>query len=174
MKSIALPNFDKLADFVEWYFKNGKPMLVPDDFEVFLTDDATSSCLFRSGRYQVELYLIHPNPLVPPHEHPGVENIEISSNCWATLTPLEIPAFLQVEGQVHGDSFKERGAKTGFMIMSFQRWDDNLKMSTIGSRWKGHTAGEKHEALIRRFNPNALIYPGYADVTKTNKVADVL
>ena len=58
--------------------------------------------------------------------------------------------------------------------MSFQRWDDNLKMSTIGSRWKGHTAGEKHEALIRRFNPNALIYPGYADVTKTNKVVDVL
>lgn len=172
--NFILPHFDKLKDFVVWYLKNGKPILIPDNFEVFQTDDATACCLFRSGRYQVEMYLVHPDPLIPPHEHPQVENIEIPSGGWAGITESNLESYLQVDGQEHGESFKKRGESHGFMIMSFQRWADGLEITTIGSRWKGHTVGKKHEALIKRFNPQALVYPGYADVTKKPKTMEIL
>jgi len=172
--SFILPHFDKLKDFVVWYLKNGKPILIPDNFEVFETDDATACCLFRSGRYQVEMYLVHPNPLLPPHEHPQVENIEIPSGAWSSLKESDLDKLLQVDGQAHGESFKERGKYKGFMIMSFQRWAEGLEITTIGSRWKGHTVGEKHENLIKRFNPKAVVYPGYADVTQNRNIQEIL
>lgn len=157
-----IPDFKDLESFVVWYVKNNMPLLPPKTHEVFLSDDATAACLFRHKQYQVELYLIHPKPVIPVHEHPGVENFELPQSGWGSINFN----LIQTEGQSHGVGFKERANHSGFMLYSAQKWDDGLELSTIGARWKGHTAGPKHEALIKRFNPKALIYPGYADVTK--------
>jgi hypothetical protein len=54
----------------------------------------------------------------------------------------------------------------GYPLVAFQHWlhsDPN----TIASQWKGPTAGRKHEALIRKFHPNAYIVEGYADITRS-------
>jgi hypothetical protein len=157
-----IPDFKDLESFVVWYVENNMPLLPPKNYEVFLSDDATASCLFRHKQYQVEMYLIHPNPVIPIHEHPGVENFEVPQGSWQDIN-FDL---IQTAGQSHGIGFKERAKNSGFILYSAQKWDDGLELSTIGARWKGHTAGPKHEALIKRFNPKALIYPGYADVTK--------
>jgi hypothetical protein len=157
-----IPDFKDLKSFVIWYVENNMPLLPPKNPEVFLSDDATASCLFRHKQYQVEMYLIHPNPVIPVHEHPGVENFEVPQSSWQDINFN----LIQTAGQAHGVGFKERAKHSGFILYSAQKWDDGLEPSTIGARWKGHTAGPKHEALIKRFNPKALIYPGYADVTK--------
>lgn len=173
MRSITpeeVPVFKNLVHFTEWYLNSGMPTLIPYNAEVFLTDDATATCLFRHGRYQFEMYFIHPNPTIPQHSHPGVENIEIPSSSWARLTPEILQRRIQKENQTHGRDIRERAACAGFALFSAQRWDDGLEISTIGARWKGFTAGPKHDALIRRFNPDCYSSIGYADVTRKREI----
>jgi hypothetical protein len=161
----TVPEFRDLVHFTQWYLASNMPILLPDTPEVFLSDDATATCLFRHGRYQFEMYLIHPNPVIPAHEHPGVDNIEIPSGSWGDFTEAVLQSRMQTAGLVHGGNIRIRAQNAGFALFSAQRWDEDLEMSTIGARWKGHTAGPKHDALIKRFNPDCLQYPGYADVT---------
>ena len=169
----TIPEFKDVSHFANWYLDNNMPLLFSFPQEIFVTDDATAVSLFRYKRYQFEMYLIHPQPVIPKHEHPGVENIEVEvkrlagNNYKNILTP-------QQKGVAHGPGIKDKAEGSGFMLFSAQRWDDGLEISTIGARWKGHTAGPKHEALIKRFNPNCFMYPGYADVTKTNAVVEIL
>lgn len=169
-----VPSFTTLIDFADWYVSAGMPTLFPENHEVFVSDDATASCLFRHGRFQFEIYFIHPNPVIPKHEHPGVQNIEMSQSAWSSLSRDELECRIQRDGVQHGVGFKDRAGHQGFVLMSAQMWDEGLEVSTIGARWKGHTAGPKHEALIRRFNPDCLVYPGYADVTAKAKQTEIL
>lgn len=171
ISSEDVPEFTDVVHFTQWYLAAGMPILIPKGAEVFVSDDATATCLFRSGRYQFEMYFIHPNPLIPLHEHPGVENIEIPSSGWKNLSESALRSRLQSFGQSHGRSILERGVSTGFALFSAQKWHDDIEMSTIGARWKGFTAGPKHDALIRRFNPDCFAYTGYADVTRQRELA---
>jgi len=166
-----LPEFSDLIHFTEWYLSAGMPILLPDNSEVFLSDDATATCMFRHGRYQFEMYFIHPDPLIPKHEHPGVENIEIPSGSWHNFSRSALESRLQGDNQSHGKGIVERAGTAGFALFSAQKWQEGIEISTIGARWKGHTAGPKHDALIRRFNPNTFAYPGYADVTRGRQLA---
>lgn len=169
-----VPNFSGVADFAAWYLSSGMPVLLPKNPEVFLSDDATASCMFRHGRFQFEMYLIHPRPVIPQHEHPGVTNIEIPSQGWKSFSFEELTNNIQQAEQSHGDDIRVRAEHNGFMLFSAQMWDEGLEVSTIGARWKGHTAGPKHEALIRRFTPDCLVYPGYADVTVKTQALEIL
>jgi hypothetical protein len=169
-----VPEFSGIIDFARWYIANGMPLKPPAQQEVFLSDDASATCLFRHGRYQVEMYLIHPQPVIPFHEHPGVENIEVSQSHWSTLTDDQLEQFVQRSGQGHGGDFRVRAGHSGFALISAQKWDEGIPLSTIGARWRGHTAGPKHEAIIRRFNPGCLVIPGYADVTQRATTVTVL
>jgi hypothetical protein len=171
---VDVPHFDGVEAFARWYLASGMPSMPPENPEVFVTDDATASCLFRHGRYQFEIYLIHPQPVIPQHEHPGVENIEFPVSALARMGLDSMGGLIQRDGMAHGKSIKERAEHNGFVLYSAQKWADGIPMSTIGARWKGHTAGPKHEALIRRFNPDGLVYPGYADVTRERAVSEVL
>jgi len=174
VRACDVPHFSDVAAFTNWYLQTGMPILLPKNHEVFVSDDATATCMFRHGRFQFEMYLIHPNPVIPEHEHPGVENIEVSSLAWSTLTETMLRNLIQRSGDAHGGNIRSRASHGGFMLFSAQMWDEGLEISTIGARWKGHTAGPKHDALIRRFNPNCFSYPGYADVTRTSELEAIL
>lgn len=164
---MQVPDFACVEDFAVWYIDHGIPLKPPKNAEVFVSDDATASCLFRHGRYQFEIYLVHANPVIPQHEHPGVENVEFDiSTLLNQHSTSQLARFVQCDGMSHGWGIRRRAEHAGFVLYSAQKWADGLEMSTIGARWKGHTAGPKHEALIRRFNPDCLVYPGYADVTQ--------
>lgn len=58
-------DWDTLEDFVTWFTESKFPVVIPWDAEVRRTDDATTICLFRKGRYQVEIYLIYPGWVIP-------------------------------------------------------------------------------------------------------------
>jgi len=170
-----VPDFRGVEEFADWYISQGMPLHQPEGAEVFLSDDATASCLFRHGRFQFEIYLIHAEPVIPQHEHPGVQNIEVTAQSVRAMLDSGVTSYVvQRSGMSHGRDIRERASPAGFVLYSAQQWDEGIEMSTIGARWKGHTAGPKHEALIRRFNPNCLVYPGYADVTRERAVSEVL
>lgn len=149
--------------FAEWWMKAGTPLIIHKGAEVFLSDDATAACLFRKGRFQVELYLIHPQPMVPDHEHPGVEVIKMRMGYKNHLSFSNVLR----NGESHGPGIRLEAELTGYPLIAFQHWLDR-DPTTIASMWKGNTVGPKHEAIIRRYHPEAYIVDGYADITRKN------
>lgn len=161
-KDFVIPEtWANVEEFGEWWMSAKMPMMIPVDQEVFLSDDATAICLFRQGRFQVELYLIHPTPQVPVHEHPGVEVIKVRTG--NQHGPRFSPTLY--DGQSHGSGMKLEAEVRGFPLLAIQHWKTK-DPTTIASMWKGKTAGPMHESLIRRFNPGCFIEDGYADITK--------
>jgi hypothetical protein len=156
--------WNDVKEFADWWIAIGMPIMFPKNSEVFLSDDATAICLFRKDKFQVELYLIHPQPFVPAHEHPGVEVIKMR------LGNRDIPMMSDVlkDGHSHGAGFRLEGEDKGFPLIAFQHWLEG-EPSTIASKWKGPTAGPMHDSLIKRFNPTAHVTAGYADITKTQE-----
>jgi hypothetical protein len=150
-----------VKEFADWWMAAGMPMIYPKDPEIFLSDDATAVSIFRHGRFQVELYLIHPNPKVPVHEHPGVEVIKMS------MTVAKVPIMSNVlkDGESHGAGQRMAAEHIGFPLIAFQHWLTR-EPTTIASMWKGPTVGPLQEALIKRFNPDAYVVDGYADTTR--------
>lgn len=163
-ENLEIPDsWNDVKEFADWWMAAGMPMIFPKDPEVFLSDDATAISIFRKGRFQVELYLIHPHPLVPDHEHPGVEVIKM------TLTHAKVPLMSAIlhDGESHGAGSRVEAEKIGFPLVAFQHWKTR-EPCTIAAMWKGPTVGPKQEALIKRFNPTAYVVDGYADITRVN------
>jgi hypothetical protein len=160
--NLVIPDtWKNVEDFADWWFRNGMPIKFQESSEVFLSDDATSIALFRKGRFQVELYLIHPNPTVPVHEHPDVEVIK------ARLDGKRYPYLSNTlrNSETHGAGLRLEAEDKGYPLLAIQHWLTR-DPTTIASMWKGNTVGPKQESLIRRFNPDAYIVQGYADITK--------
>ena len=163
--NLAVPDtWADVKEFADWWVHAGMPIMFPPNPEVFLSDDATAIALFRKGRFQVELYLIHPAPKVPEHEHPDVEVIKMR------LGNREIPIMSTVlhNGESHGASTRLEAEERGFPLIAFQHWLTR-EPTTIASMWKGPTVGPKQENLIKRFNPDAHVESGYADITKSSR-----
>jgi len=161
--NLVIPDtWKNVEDFADWWFRNGMPIKFQDSSEVFLSDDATSIALFRKGRFQVELYLIHPNPTVPVHEHPDVEVIK------ARLDGKKYPYLSNTlhNNEAHGAGLVLEAEDKGYPLLAIQHWLTR-DPTTIASMWKGNTVGPKQESLIRRFNPDAYIVEGYADITRS-------
>lgn len=161
-------SWNDVQEFCDWYMENNMPIRFDSETEIFCSDDATSFCLFKHGNFQVEMYLIHPSPLVNMHEHPNVEVIKlpIHEGFGESSSVLKM-------GMSHGAGMRMVGAQKGFPLLAFQHWKKD-KPSTVAAAWKGKTVGPKHEDLIRRFYPNALILNGYADITKPSNYLEVL
>lgn len=171
--------FADVVDFAEWYYLNGCPQKVSADVQIYRTDSASSACVYRDGRYQVEMYLIDKAAPVPEHQHPGVDAVELDQGVLDLLrdpTTLrsELAKFALYKGQWHGAGIMNRAKHSGFYLTSCQYWHDDIPITTISSRWAGHTVGPLHESLIRLYNPNAYVIPGYADVTRHAEEVDIL
>jgi hypothetical protein len=168
LADIKIPDtWNSVLEFGKWWIDQRMPIFVgPKNPEIFLSDDATAVSLFCHGRFQIELYLIHPSPLVPDHEHPGVEVIKVRMGTGSELglTPTLL------DGQVHGAGIRLEAETKGFPLIAVQHWK-SMEPCTIAAMWKGPTVGPKQEALIRRFHPDAYVVDGYADITR--KITDV-
>lgn len=164
-------SWDSCYEFGKWWFDNKMPIMIPTDYRVYCSDDATSICLFRHKQFQIEMYLIFPDPNLPVHEHPGVEVIKTRLNLYENnkLAVQQHSSGTLFTGQSHGAgiNFKELDVseKSGFPLVAIQKWDDGLTPTTVASRWKGHAVGPKHIELVKNENSNAHIDDNYIDVT---------
>lgn len=116
LEGVKLPKWGSVREFAKWWCDNGSPIAPPAE-TVYLSDDATSFCLFRSGQFQVELYLIHPSPNLPQHGHPDVEVIKMRLDQYTCAdgrfmkTSNEEASDTLFQGETHGAgiNFKEKG-----------------------------------------------------------------
>lgn len=150
--------WDTLEEFVDWYMKERKPLCVPWDAEVFVTDDATAMCIFRQGQYQVEMYLIHAGFNVLPHGHPDMEVITVGmggGGCFGEpLMPYGTSKYLGrtlkiVPGEYHGGGDGTAHGK-GFMLLTFEKWLNGVKPTSAAIQWEGPLAGPLHKALHQK------------------------
>lgn len=163
LKHLEIPEtWDNVESFCDWYMENNLPITFSNESEVFLSDDATAVCLFRHGQFQVELYLVYPEPKVPIHEHPNVEVIKVR-----LYEKTAIASNPLTNGESHGAGFRVEGESLGFPLIAVQHWISGEKPHTVAAQWRGRTVGPMQENLIRRFHPDALVIDGYADITKT-------
>lgn len=175
MSSEDIPEtWNSVKDFCRWWYESGTPLMVPQDAEVYCSDDATSIVLFRKGQFQVELYLVFPFPNLPVHEHPGVEVIKSRPPRYSENNEVSSASSISetlLRGQKHGagrnfHESEEGATGLGFPLLAFQKWDDDLKPTTVASRWRGQAVGPKQAALVRRYKPDAYWDGFLVDVTR--------
>jgi len=165
-------DWDTLEDFISWFIDSKFPIVIPWDAEVRRTDDATTICLFKKGRYQVEIYLIYPGWVIPVHGHPNVEVVTMNMGGGKRGTKNKlggssIAGSLSeklTDGTTHGGESATLFSD-GYCLYSFEKWPENTKITSAAVHWKGKTAGPIHDELIEKYYPGAVKEPGYADVT---------
>jgi hypothetical protein len=154
--------WNDVYQFKDWWVEN-RPIFPPFKNGTFITDLAYSLCLFRSGQFQVELYIIKPNSTSPEHAHPGVDsvfmylggNIEFGKED-GSYNDLSLDQVEQengthklfgrtaeaMDGAMHSvRTFDQCGA-----FLSFEHWKTKEPDSVV-LNWKGKPDGEKHQKL---------------------------
>lgn len=171
---ISIPkDWENLEDFVMWYLKQRMPLMIPYDARVMTSDDAVAICVFRSGHYQVELYLEYPGMYIRKHSHPRMEVITMmlgggnnsppnpvtkTSKFWGTIQKKLMP------GEYHGGE-PEFSTGEGFALLAFQRWENIEEMTSASVQWKGEIQGDRQKDLILKYKPDAFIESTHADVS---------
>lgn len=156
-QTILQPEFNSLEAFFSWYKTNRYPLQPPTDGAVFVTDISYSYCLYRNGRFQVEIYLVKPNAQTPEHSHPGVENIIMlmGGDAFAGVVPPQnnLEAISNVFGMcaptlkdnnTHAVGTSARGAA----LLSIEMWPEGVTPTSLAVNWKGDVCGPVHSALL--------------------------
>lgn len=159
--NIEIPETWKtLEDFVRWFMDNRMPIMIPQNPNIVVSDNATAYTIFRKEPYQVEVYVNYPNCRIAEHGHPGMEVITMS------LTNFGGFAKKLNKGKKHGGPEFDSPAGIGSVMFTFEKWPEGAEITTAAANWVGETAGPLQEAIIKSRYPNAHIENGYADVTK--------
>jgi len=158
--------WNNLEEFVDWYMESKMPVRIPQDTFVFTNENVTATVLFRHKNFQVELYLGFPNKLSGEHFHPGMEVIIMQIAKLDEYTVWGLCMNILKDGHSHiVDSQGERGV----VFLSFEKWEDESRMTSASANWTGKTDGPLHDALIKHHYPESFVSNGYAVVSKTDK-----
>jgi hypothetical protein len=155
--SLAIPEtWATLDEFIEWYMDSKMPWMIPEDSEVYRTDDASSIVLFRHDRYQVELYVNDPASTVPLHGHPGMDLVTMQIG---RMNPIRwgFPNSILRSSEKHDGNF---ASEKGTVFLTFEKWLPGIPMTSASVNWVGPTVGPIHEKLIKRHFPNVEIVDG--------------
>lgn len=149
---------DKLAQFKDWWLAH-RDLRVPFDSPVTCdaapqTDTTTwGAVLYRAGCWQVQLFILKPDSVIPEHRHPNVDSFEVYlsgdiefSLDGKVMTPIgesAVPGFdghhvylgtsiRVVPGAWHG---AKSGAKGG-LFLSVQQWLNGVVPGNVGADWE--------------------------------------
>jgi hypothetical protein len=158
--------WNTLKEFVDWYIENKYPLRPPFDSGVYVTDFSNSFILYREGQYQVELYLIKPGTLPADHSHPNVENIIMVlggtiegsvnnqvhdvSHLWNKSNPdgTSILFGKLTEPLIYPSTHSVGGGPNGCAVMTFEKWPEGVKPTSVIYDWGGPPVGEFHRSAL--------------------------
>lgn len=164
-------NWDTLHEFRDWYISCGMPIMPPFKNAIFASDLAYGLCIYRSGQYQVELYITKPNTEPPYHSHPGVEssfmhlagNVEFKAPDTAYNANASAYQYQHPNGNHHvlfglfaelpaGGVHTAWCGKEGGAFLSFERWDTLIEPTSVTVNWVGDTAGPEHTNILDKMS----------------------
>jgi len=153
---------DQLEEFKDWFFRNIPPLgAVPLSHAVHKIEDVTSIIWFRDGEYQVQMFAVPGNYIIPEHTHPNVDSIEVyvggqikfsHSGKWITTdedlkttsflgTALPRGSTIRVKpNDIHGGIFGPAGG----VFLSIQHWLNGVKPHCVAADYSGIVMGAHH------------------------------
>jgi hypothetical protein len=176
---ISVPDsWESLEDFIRWYVDSGMPLCVDFSSEVIHVEGFSAATLLKKGQYQIELYHIYNFSNIPHHAHPGIEVYTFQMGGGETGSPRRDALKTSTNWMSHGwkaESGELHGgiglgsSTNGWVIISFQKWPEGVEPEAVSAWWVGATEGPLHEKVIERYFPGAVLYPGFADITTTER-----
>lgn len=173
LQRVSLNPADPLDRFAMDFLDARSPIgFVPFMNAVHKVEDVWSVTWLRHGQFQVQLFIIPPNYVIPEHTHPNVDSYECNiggqsrfSHGGKFITPEE--AFTQpgerglskIRGalirvrpnDVHGGVFGESGA----VFFSIQHWLNGVAPHCVAADYSGKVMGPHHLASIKAGEPVA-------------------
>lgn len=168
---IVDPSMDQLENFLIWFLLVAPPIgMIPLNDAVNDIEDVRSVLWYRNGQYQIQMFVVPPNYIIPEHTHPNVDSFELylggqarfSLNGKFTITEEEITnpdnlglcvkrgSIIRVRPKdVHGGVF----GPSGGVFMSIQQWLNGVEPHCVALDYDGVTMGPKHFNKVKNGNP---------------------
>jgi hypothetical protein len=136
----------------------------PFENAIHTTDIAYALSVFRTGQYQVELYIIKPNTLTPVHSHPNIESISVyltgnmefrqADGTFADLSAYQTEKpngthrlqWMKADTN-YGTPHAVKTGEEGGAFLIFEKWLVGTPTSVAVS-WEGELVGEEHAKLM--------------------------
>lgn len=144
-----------LEDYAAWHASAGYPMYLAHT-TTYTTDDAIAVPVHQYYNYQVELYIIHNPDKVPTHGHPGVQVMQslLGLTGWGT------PGSKLIFPETHGTGSPRKDTT---LMLTYERWDPRLQVTSLAVRWWGVSVGPIQESLVKKYYPTAVVSSGWID-----------
>lgn len=154
-----------LEAFAEWFMNGSILARVPHDAPSHMLDGVTAITLCRSAQYQVQMFAVPANHIIPEHYHPNVDSIEIyvggdlrfslagrflsSREIADTPTGTGVSMLRGMRVRVHpGDLHGGVCGPHGGVFYSIQQWLNGVKPTCVASDYVGIAMGPQHLASI--------------------------
>jgi len=154
-----------LDNFIAWYAEYPPPVpMTPPDDGVYCDDIVFGVVLLRVKQYQVQMFIAKPNAIIPDHVHPNADAAEIfvsgmmfSKKGKTVLNQARIDRrtpegmsyphgrIIRINaGDLHGAECSSKGGA----FLTFQKWQEGHKPTSLGINWVGKTVGNEHTEMV--------------------------
>ena len=163
--------FDPLEQFAKWFINESPRFgLIPFHNAVHNIQDVISVIWYRKKPFQVQMFIVPPNYVIPEHTHPNVDSYEFYlggqinfslNGTWTTekFENLEPDAFgcAPFKGHVirvhpsslHGGTFGPAGG----VFMSIQHWLNDVDPHCVSLDYDGVVVGPDHLKKVKFGKP---------------------
>lgn len=160
-----------LQEFTQWYVAAGCPQRPPADCQIHCSEYSFNFTVFRQGQYQVELYLIRPNTVTPPHHHSfDQQTIFLAGELWGTRQGLggsvghsghpdrrhqhnlnlAHPDSMTIGAPLLQDQWhKLHAGAQGAAILVAEYWPEGSDPSSAIIEWYGESLGPEHDQRLK-------------------------
>lgn len=169
--AISFPDFyaasDPLESFLNW-FKDESPKfgLIPLLNAVHKIEDVTSVTWLRHEQFQVQLFIVPPNYVIPEHTHPNVDSFEFYLGGQSKFSlfgewivdedEIKLPSDFGLSriremsirvlpNSPHGGVF----GPSGGVFMSIQHWLNGIEPHCVSSDYTGKVMGDHHLKMVK-------------------------
>jgi len=165
-----------LEEFAGWFLKNSSVIAsVPLHGAVSKIEDVTSVLMYRGGSFQVQMFIVPADYIIPEHTHPNVDSLEIymggqirfsHSGKWVisddeffnaspdeqrgTGLPQRAGHAIRVRpDELHGGIF----GPSGGVFLSIQHWLNGVKPHCVAADYIGVVMGKHHLDSVKNGSP---------------------
>lgn len=161
-----IPDFyshsDPLSAFLDWFISSSPKFgMIPLHNAVQKIDGVTSVLWFRHNSFQVQLFIVPPNYIIPEHVHPNVDSFEVYlggqakfslNGKWEIhdseminptidgISHVRTQSIRVLPSSPHGGTF----GPSGGVFLSVQHWLNNVAPHCVSSDYTGKVMGPQH------------------------------
>jgi hypothetical protein len=141
--------FCELTSFLHFWL-TFKPLRPPLDNALDFSGSLSGLVLYRSGQYQVQLFLLRENCIIKPHCHPNCDSYELAVS---GKVAFEVNGFRH-EDRALWDAIRVLPADQhtayvgagGGAFISIQHWLNNTQPTSVGWDWSDEMKRQKGSA----------------------------